>query len=92
MKKTKGISLLLAAVAVATCGFTACGKDTVVDGSTIVVKCVEAGFGTDWLYELKNKFETVYAEEGYKVKIMTPSRQISGDNVLRDLYLGHAKY
>ena len=91
MKKTKGISLLLAAVAVATCGFTACGKDKVVDGSTIVVKCVEAGFGTDWLYELKNKFEAAYAEEGYKVKIMTPSRQISGDNVLRDLYLGHAK-
>lgn len=91
MKKTKGISLLLAAVAVATCGFTACRGDEVVDGSTIVVKCVEAGFGTDWLYELKNKFETVYAEEGYKVKIMTPSRQISGDNVLRDLYLGHAE-
>ena len=89
MKKGKGLAVLLATTAFATCGLAACSQ-TKVDSNTIVIKCMEAGFGTDWLYELKNKFEAVYAEEGYKVKIMTPSRQISGDNVIRDLYNGHA--
>ena len=91
MKKGKGLALLLAAASIATCGFTACNKTEVVSAETIVVKCVEAGFGTDWLYELKSKFEEAYAEEGYKVKIMTPSRAMSGETVIRDLYLGHAK-
>ena len=88
MKKGKGLALLLAAASLATCGFTACGVEK-VDSNTIVVKCVDAGFGTDWLYELKNQFETAFEDKGYKVKIITPSRQMSGDTVIRDLYQGH---
>ncbi len=90
MKKGRGLAVLLATTALATCGLTACNT-FVADENTIVIKCVEAGFGTEWLYELEKQFEAAYAEEGYKVKIMTPSRQIAGDTVIRDLYNGHEK-
>ncbi|MBQ8394716.1 MAG: hypothetical protein IJX49_04005 [Clostridia bacterium] len=92
MKKTmKGVSLMLAAASVACLGLTACNKKVVVDEKTITVKCLRAGFGTDWLYELKGKFESVYAEQGYKVNIMTPDLSIKGDTVIKELALGYDK-
>ena len=90
-KTTKGISLMLAATSVACLGLTACNKKTVVDEKTIVIKCLKAGFGTDWLYEMAGKFETAYAAEGYKVKIRTPDLTIKGNTVVQELALGYKK-
>lgn len=94
MKKSKkAVALLLSTLltfgsvgSLAACG----GKNKIkVNEKTIVVKVRDAGFGTDWLYELKGKFENVYAEEGYKVKIMTPDNAIKGSVLLQELALGY---
>ena len=94
MKKSKkAVALLLSTLltfgsvgSLAACG----GRNKIkVNEKTIVVKVRDAGFGTDWLYELKGKFENVYAEEGYKVKIMTPDNAIKGSVLLQELALGY---
>ena len=93
MKKTKkAIALLLSALLTfgAVGSLVACnGDDIKVDEKTIVVKARRAGFGTDWLYELKGKFEAAYAEEGYKVKIRTPDNAIKGPTLIQELALGY---
>ena len=89
-KSTKALSLLLGLVM--TCGgLAACGGgDKVqVDEKTIVVKVRRAGFGTDWLYELKGQFEKAYENEGYKVHIMTPDNSIKDSVLLQELYYGY---
>ncbi len=100
-KRFKGISLLLATTSLAMCGLTACGNtgdggqggggggSTVVTEKTITVKCLRAGFGTDWLYELKGKFEEAYKTEGYTVNIMQPDLSIKGDTVIKELARGY---
>ena len=95
-KSTKVMSLALSAL-FAFGGLTACGNngnsgggsDTKVDEKTIVIKARQAGFGTDWLYELEGKFEEAYKAEGYKVKILTPDNSINGDLVVQELALGY---
>lgn len=90
-KSTKAVSLMLSAL-MAFGGFAACGKKggkPQVDEKTIVVKCRRAGFGTDWLYELKGHFERAYAAEGYKVHIMTPDNSIKDGTLINELYLGY---
>ena len=101
-KTTKAISLLLSALCVCT-GMTACnvggggggagggGAAVVDDAKTINIKCRKAGFGTDWLYELKGKFEEVYKAEGYKVNILTPDNSIKDDVLIKELALGYDK-
>ena len=98
-KSTKLMSLALSSL-LAFGGLTACGggtsgvggtDNTKVDEKTIVVKCREAGFGTDWLYELERNFETTYATEGYKVKILQPDNSIKDDTVVNELALGYNK-
>ena len=67
-------------------------KDNVVrEENTINVRLYKAGFGMDFLYELKDKFEAVYAEEGYKVNIPTPSESNNGDAMIREMYKGYDK-
>ena len=92
-KSTKTISMLLSAL-LAFGGLTACGGSSgggaiKADAKTIVVKVRRAGFGTDWLYELKGKFEKAYAAEGYKVQIMTPDNMIKDDTLIKELALGY---
>ncbi len=92
-KSTKVISLLLGTM-LAFSGLTACGitnSKPKVDAKTIVVKCRRAGFGTDWLYELKGHFERAYADEGYKVHIMTPDNSIKDNTLIQELYYGYDK-
>lgn len=94
MKKSKKVIALLLSTLLtfgSVGSLAACGGKTKVkvDGTTIVVKVRDAGFGTDWLYELKGKFESVYAEEGYKVKIMTPDNAIKGSTLIQELALGY---
>ena len=98
-KTTKAISLLLSALCVCT-SLTACnfggggggaggGGAVKDDAKTINIKCRKAGFGTDWLYELKGKFEEVYKAEGYKVNILTPDNSIKDDVLIKELALGY---
>ena len=92
-KSTKTISMLMSAL-LAFGGLTACGGPSgggaiKADAKTIVVKVRRAGFGTDWLYELKGKFEKAYAAEGYKVQIMTPDNMIKDDTLIKELALGY---
>lgn len=89
-KSTRVISALMSAL-LAFGGLAACGGDrrVKVDEKTIVVKVRRAGFGTDWLYELKGKFEAVYADLGYKVQIMTPDNSIKDDTLIKELALGY---
>ena len=93
MKKTKrAVALLLSALLTlgAVGSLAACGAgEEQVDEKTIVVKTRRAGFGTDWLYELKGKFESAYAQEGYKVVIRTPDNAIKGDTLVKELALGY---
>ena len=64
-------------------------KDNIVnDGKTVNVRVFEAGYGTDWLYALKDKFEEVYADEGYKINILTPSNSVKSTVVINELYNG----
>ncbi|MBR3864150.1 MAG: hypothetical protein IKJ19_03405 [Clostridia bacterium] len=100
-KFVKMMALMLSVLLVSVFGLTACGgtgtnpnkpgpmKPSEVDENTITIKVVKAGFGVDWVYELKDKFEAAFAEEGYKLNIMTPAREINGDNVIRELYDGY---
>ena len=100
-KSTKVMALLCSALfafsSLAACGVGGDGGDIgggnnqTVDENTIVVKVRKAGFGTDWLYALKNKFEAAYAEEGYKVKILTPDNSIKDDLVVKEMALGYNK-
>ncbi len=92
-RSTKTISMLMSAL-LAFGGLTACGgsgggNTEPADENTITIKCRRAGFGTDWLYELENKFEAAYAAEGYKVKILTPDNSIKDDTVVKELALGY---
>lgn len=92
-KSTKAITLLLSALC-AFSGLTACGggsgnNNVVVDEKTITIKCRRAGFGTDWLYSLKNQFEAAYATEGYKVNILTPDNSIKDNTLIQELALGY---
>ncbi|MBQ3046421.1 MAG: extracellular solute-binding protein [Clostridia bacterium] len=71
--------------------FVGCSKkeDNIVnDGKTLNVRLNLAGYGTDWLYEMKDKFETAYAADGYKVNILNPSNSVQGQVVVNELYNG----
>lgn len=88
INRTMAIALSVLAVASSATTLVGCGEKRVVDGKTINIKMGLAGNGTEWIYELKDKFESVYAAEGYKVHIDEPSVDIAGDVVLTDMALG----
>ncbi len=69
----------------------ACKKPTdniIQDGKTINVRAFLAGYGVDWLYQLKDKFEKAYEKEGYKVNILNPSNSVQTTVVVNELYNG----
>ena len=92
-KSTKAFSLLMSSLllcgSMAACGVGGGGSAIVNDEKTINIKCRRAGFGTDWLYELKGQFETAFAEEGYKVNILTPDNSLNNDILIKELALGY---
>ncbi len=89
----KKMALVLATVfsVAALPGFGACVKKekTINNEQTVNIKVMKAGYGVDWLYELENVFETVYAEEGYQVNILEPSPDYSHSVVINELYQGY---
>ncbi len=91
MKKVGKIIALVLSVLMTICtmgALTSCKKEK-IDPKTIVIKVRRAGFGTDWLYEMKGKFETAFAKEGYKVIIRTPDNAIKGDTLIKEMALGY---
>ncbi len=64
------------------------GKGTVNDGKTVNVKVYKGGYGTTWLYQVKEKFEAAYASEGYKINILTPDTSLKGPAALNEMRLG----
>jgi ABC-type glycerol-3-phosphate transport system substrate-binding protein len=67
----KKIAMLMAATLSLGTLMTAAGcvkpadDSTVVDESTVTVRLYKAGFGDEFIYELKQKFEAAYADKGY---------------------------
>lgn len=87
--KKKIVSILLAGLAAITAfGAIGCGgggDEVVTDVKTLNIKSIKAGYGVDHLYALKDRFEQTFAEEGYKVNILTPQRDIQDTVVLSDI-------
>ena len=70
---------------------TACNNsssDNIDRGSetTISIRSHKGGYGTTYLNKFKEKFETLYAEEGYKVQILTPSSDMQSTVALQEMY------
>ena len=87
------LKVLLASVLAFGCAVPMFGCSTetdniVSDGKTVNVRVFEAGYGTEWLYKLAEKFEAAYAEEGYKINILNPSNSVQTTVVINELYNG----
>lgn len=75
-------AVLFSTVALIGCG----GKDKIVnDGKTVNLRTFKAGYGIDFIYEFKERFEKVYEKEGYKLNIITPSSDMRGNVALTDM-------
>lgn len=79
-------ALVCAFVMSVTC-FAACSgrEKTVNDGKTVNVRVFLGGFGSDWIYELKDKFESAYEKEGYKINVLTPANDNQSTVVVNEL-------
>ncbi len=92
MKKAKKlfIRLVVGILSVATllCSAACGGSGDKIDRSetTISVRAHKGGYGTSYLNKLKEKFETLYADKGYKVQILTPSADMQGTVVAQEMY------
>ena len=94
----KAISLLLSLATVfglstfGACATTTGGNDnTVVDDKTINVRLYKAGYGDTFLYKFKEKFEEVYAAEGYKMNILNPTYDSMGPLMVQEMARGYDK-
>ena len=92
MKQTKRIAsiCMMATMLVTTAFSTACqvGDEVVTDEKTINISMMNAGYGIEYIYELKTKFETAFASEGYKLNILTPRAGYSGNVIAQDITAG----
>lgn len=79
--------LLLATLGLLVPALTSCGggEEIIQDGKTINVKAYEGGYGTTWLYQLKEKFEKIYETEGYKLNIVSTSGGYEGAGILSEM-------
>lgn len=89
-------SLVLASTAILSCvSFgTGCRVQDNVDSdpNTINVRLYKAGFGDTFIYELQEKFEEVYAAEGYKMNILEPTYDSAGTPMLQEMSRGYVGY
>ena len=93
MKKSRKFVTL--AVPLLCLGLTGCfvkkGSQVVIKKDTINVKLLLGGYGTEWMTKAIKQFEQIYAEEGYKVNLITPTKTVEGNAVYNDLVSGYAK-
>ena len=92
----KAISLLLSLITVlAISTFGSCAvktggnENTNVDEKTITVRLYKAGYGDTFLYKFKEKFEEVYAAEGYKMNILNPTYDSMGPLMVQEMARGY---
>lgn len=79
----------LSALSVTACGINrGDGQEEVIakDPTIINVRIIKAGNGTSYMYKLKEKFEAIYAEEGYKVNVLVPLSGLGGSYVYESIY------
>lgn len=91
-KKSKSVVAVLAlTTAFSATSFTACGsKDEIIkDGKTVNVRVCRMGYGDEFAYELKERFEETFANEGYKLNILEPSTDMRGNVALTELADGY---
>lgn len=62
------------------------GEIIVTDPKTINVRLYKRGFGDEFIYELRDKFEALYANEGYKMNVLTPSPDNGGAAMVQEMY------
>lgn len=88
LKWKRSMSLALC-MAISGSVFTAAGcsgtDETSSDPLTINVKMIDGGYGSAWIEEVKEKFEALYKDDGYKVNIMTPVEGYSGSQALSEM-------
>ena len=65
--------------------------DVSKDPLTINVKVFKAGFGDEFIYELKQKFDAAFADKGYKLNILRPEYGNAGTPMLQEMLRGYAK-
>lgn len=71
--------------------FYACSPDKIIkDESVVNIRVYKGGYGAEYIYALKEKFENAFADEGYKVQILTPSFDLHGNVALTELAQGNA--
>ncbi len=97
MKKFKRVLSLILCICLmsSTLLLAACGgddddddDDIIVSETVVNVRVYKGGYGTNWIYELAEKFEETYADKGYKINIMKPSSDIQGTVVENELSVG----
>lgn len=96
MKKAVSLLLSLATVfgmsTLGACATTTGGNNNVVvDDKTINVRLYKAGYGDTFLYKFKEKFEEVYAAEGYKMNILNPTYDSMGPLMVQEMARGYDK-
>ena len=88
LKWKRSMSLALC-MAISGSVFTAAGcrgtDETSSDPLTINVKMIDGGYGSAWIEEIKEKFEALYKDDGYKVNVMTPVEGYSGAQALSEM-------
>lgn len=94
MKKLKKLTCALLALTTlaGSVGLVACGGGAKIvnDGKTVNIRMLKAGYGEDFIYELKSKFEAAYKDEGYKMNILEPSSDMRGDTALQEMARGNS--
>lgn len=64
------------------------GEDISSDDKTLNIRVYKAGYGDDFVRALIAAFETTYAEEGYKINIVSSDTTIQATTVTNELLLG----
>lgn len=91
-KKMKVVKKVLAGVlaVVMAMSMIGCGKkDTVSsDEKTLNVRVYRAGYGDDYIRAWAAAFESLYAEEGYKINIVSSDSSLTAATVMTEMLLG----
>lgn len=89
----KLISIILAATVSLGClvfSASCTPKENIVkDSKTVNVKLYKAGFGDEFARELQDKFNAAFADEGYKMNIVSALLDNSGTNMINEMYTGY---
>ncbi len=92
MKIKKLLALSLTAMMISSVGFaTGCGPErrgVSKDAKTINIAWKVQGYGTGFVTEVAEAFNTLYKEEGYKVNLLDSDPTLSGRTALGEMRLG----